>query len=537
MSERFSRWNLLFMLNLKRDWGKILVWIIGLGMFSAGFVPAFKEIAKGQGLSGMYETLKNPAMIAMVGPTPIGKADEYTLGAMYTHEMLLFCGLFAMIISVLHVVGHTRKEEDLGLTELVRSFQIGRQANSLATMIEVVFINILLTLFIGGVLISFGTDTISVEGSLLFGASIGIAGIIGGSIALVLAQIMPSSAAGIGSALGIIGLLYVIRASTDVSNAELSMYNPLGWGYLTYPFTENNWTPLIFSILFILVLVAVAFSLEGTRDMGEGYLPQREGRAQAKKLLLSVHGLFVRINRGVIIAWLVAFVFMGAAYGSIYGDMQSFLESNDVLKQMFTQSGFSIEESATSTLMMIMIVLVSILPIGLVNKLFAEETRLHLSQLYATNATRTRLYWTNIVLSLFAGILGILLAAGSLGVTAITAMSDKSSMNFLDFLAAGFNFLPAVLFFTGLAALALGWAPKLGKVVYMYLGYSFLLSYFEGILDLPNWFLKTAIQSWIPRLPIKDFDATAFVTITLISVVLIVLGFLGYHRRDMREGA
>src|SRR5690625_7902966 len=106
---------------------KIILWILVLCLFSTGFNPAFKEIAKGQGLLGMFETLQNPAMISMVGPTSVEVASDYTLGAMYAHEMLLFCGLFAMIISILHVIGHTRKEEDLGLTELVRSFQeIGR---------------------------------------------------------------------------------------------------------------------------------------------------------------------------------------------------------------------------------------------------------------------------------------------------------------------------------------------------------------------------------------------------------------------------
>ena len=143
----------------------MLVWVIGLGIFSAGFVPAFEEIAKGQGLIGMYETLQNPAMIAMVGPTPVESAGEYTLGAMYAHEMLLFCGLFAMIISALHVIGHTRKEEDLGLTELVRSFQIGRQANSFAVLIETMFINVILAFFVSGVMIAFGADTISADGS------------------------------------------------------------------------------------------------------------------------------------------------------------------------------------------------------------------------------------------------------------------------------------------------------------------------------------------------------------------------------------
>lgn len=537
MNEKFARWDTLFAQYLKRDWKKIIIWILGVGLFSAAFVPAFEEIAKGQGLAGMYETLKNPAMIAMVGPTPAETAADYTLGAMYAHEMLLFCGLFAMIISVLHVVSHTRKEEDLGLTELVRSFQIGRQANSLAATAEIIFINVLLALFIGGVMMTFGADTISAEGSFLFGASIGFAGIIGAGIALVIAQIMPTSSSATGSAFGIVGFLYIVRAGTDVSNVDLSIFNPLSWTYLTYPFTENNWIPLIFALVFSVIVVIIAFVLEGARDMGAGYLPEREGRGNAKKSLLSVRGLFIKINKGVMIGWLIAFVIMGAAYGSIYGDMQTFLESNEIMKQMFSHSGVSIEESFTGTIMMIMIMLVSILPIALVNKLFVEESRLHLSQLYATKVTRSQLYWTIISLAIFAGLIGTLLAAGSLGGTAISVMGDSTTMDIVDFLAAGYNFLPSVLFFTGLAALALGWIPKLGKVVYVYLGYSFALNYFGGILDLPEWFSKTAIQSWIPQMPMDDFDAPIFFTITLISIALMVIGYLGYSRRDMIEGA
>src|SRR5699024_9777245 len=122
------------------------------------------------------------------------------------------------------------------------------------------------------------------------------------------------------------------------------------------------------------------------------------------------------------IAWLIAFGVMGTAYGSIYGDMQTFLESNEMMKQMFSQSGVSIEKSFTGTIMMVMIGLVSILPIVLVNKLFAEESGSHLSQLYATRVTRAQLYWVNIGLAVLAGLAGILVAAGCLGGTAITAM-------------------------------------------------------------------------------------------------------------------
>jgi ABC-2 type transport system permease protein len=537
MNEKFARWDILLVEYLKRDWKKIILWILGLSLFSGGFVSAFEEIGKGQGLIGMYETMKNPAMISMVGPTPVGSASDYTLGAMYAHEMLLFCGLFAMIMAALHVVSHTRKEEEHGLTELVRSFRVGRQANSLAVITEVVLINILLALFTCGVMISFGADTITFKGSLLFGASLGMAGILGAVIALVTAQIMSTSSGATGSALGMVGLFYIVRGGTDVSNVNFSMINPMGWTYLTYPFTKNNWVPLIFAVVFCIIVVIIAFTLEGGRDMGAGYLPERGGREVAKKSLLSVPGLFIKLNKGVMISWLISFVILGAAYGSIYGDMQTFLGSNEMMSQMFTLAGVSIEASFTGTIIMVMVGLVSILPIAIVNRLFAEEARLHLSQLYSTKVTRAQLYWVSVILATVTGVLGILLAAGALGGTAISAMGDSSPMNMGDFIAAGYNFLPSVLFFVGLAALALGWAPRLGKVIYVYLGYSFALNYFGGILNLPEWFSKTAVQSWITRMPVDKFDGVTFISITVISIALVVIGYLGYQKRDMIEGA
>ncbi|MDN6128151.1 MAG: tetronasin resistance protein, partial [Tetragenococcus halophilus] len=410
------------------------------------------------------------------------------------------------------------------------------QANSLATMIETIIINVLLAIFISGIMISFNINTISAEGSLLFGATIAMAGITGATIALILAQIMPNSSGATGASLGIIGFLYIIRAGTDVSNVDISLFNPLGWTYLTYPFTENNWILLIFAVIFSVVAAIIAFSLEGKRDMDRGYLPERQGRGNAKQSLLSVPSLFIKINKGMVIAWLIAFIIMGAAYGSIYGDMATFIESNELIQQMFTASDISIEESFTSTIMLVMIFLVAILPINIVNKLFVEESRQHLSQLFTTKVSRGQFYWTTVILAVFCEILGILFAAGSLGSTAIYSM-DNHSMDLMDFLTSGYNFLPSVLFYTGLASLALGWVPRLGKFVYIYLGYSFVLSYFNNILDLPEWFFNTAVENWLAHMPMDSFEPVAFFAITGISIALIFLGYLGYKRRDMVEGA
>src|SRR5699024_8177958 len=124
-------------------------------------------------------------------------------------------------------------------------------------------------------------------------------------------------------------------------------------------------------------------------------------------------------------------------------------KSNDVVEQMFTQSGSTIEESFTGTIMMVMIGLVAILPIAIVNKLFAEESRGHLSQLLATKVTRAQLYWSSLGLAVLAGALSILVAAGSLGGAALTSMENSQELNMTDFLAAVYSVLHAVFVVIG----------------------------------------------------------------------------------------
>ncbi|MEG0685721.1 MAG: tetronasin resistance protein [Erysipelotrichales bacterium] len=530
MKEKFMSWPILLRNYLKRDWKKILFWIIGLVLFAGGFIPAFEELSKGQGLIGMYETMQNPAMISMVGPTPIHNANEYTIGAMYTNEMLLFSGLFAMVISILHIVSHTRKEEDLGLSEIIRSFKVGRHANSLALMIEVILINIIIGILIALLMVSFNVPTINFEGSLLFGFSIAGAGILGAAIALVIAQLVSNSSAANGLSLSVVGILYILRASSDISNVNLSMLNPMGWIYLTYPFVKNNWLPIIYIIIFSFIFILIGFILESKRDMGSGYFPEFQGRANAKKSLLSIRGYLLRINRGTIIAWLVTFTLLGVAYGSIYGDMQTFINSNDMLKEMFSQTGYSIEESFSATIMMVIVVLIAILPIVIINKLFVEESRGRLTTIMSTKVSRFNLFWTTIIIASIIGAIAILLSAGGLGLTAISVMKD-SDMNLIDFIKA----YPSILFFIALASLFLGWLPRHAKVVYIYLGYSFVLNYFGDLVNIPNWLMNTAVHSWIPHIPVKEFNLIIFLCITIISILMIVIGYLGYKKRDMIE--
>lgn len=536
MQERFIHTNVLLKEYLKRDWKIIIAWILGLGIFAGGFIPAFVEISKGQGLAAMFETMKNPAMIALIGPTPVKDVSEYTIGAMYSHEMSLLCGICAMIIAAMFVINHTRKEEENGLLEFICSYHVGRLANSLAVMIEVVLINIILMIFIGSLMVCFNEPSITLIPAFLFSGSICLAGIMGGVIALVIAQIISEATTATTISLSIIGLLYFLRAGTDMYNVDLSMFNPLGWTYLTFSFSENNIIPLICGFIFCIILICLAFKLESNRDMLAGYISKRKKQKSVKKSLLSISGLFIRLNRTIIISWLMVFIFMGCAYGSVYGEMQTFLESNELIKMMFTIDGISIEESFSATIMVVMSGLVTILPLVIINKLFSEETSGHLSQLYATKVTRKKVYSTIITIALITGFIGILLAAVSLGGTALTVLDD-TKMNLSDFIMTGINYFPAVVFISALASLILGWFPKYGKVLYGYVVFSLIISYFKQILNLPELFEKLSIFNWFAKMPIESFNSVVFVAVTVISVIIIIIGYWGYQKRDLVEQA
>ena len=535
MKNKFMNWSNLFKNYLKRDLKKIIIWVLSLGLFSSALMPAFVEMAQGQALIGLFETMANPAMIAMVGPTPIESAEYYTLGAMYAHEMLLMCCLFAMVVSTMHIISHTRKEEDLGMSELIRSFQVGRQANSLAIMLEVILINLAIAMLTFSVLLAFDDPSLTIEGSLLFSISIGTSGIFGALIALCCAQIMPNGSSATMSSLAIIGLLYLLRATTDVIDQGLSLFNPMAWFYFTFPYTENNWYLLSFALILGIILLIIAFVLEEKRDVGAGYLKEKEGRAYAKKSLLSVTGLFLTLNKLALIAWLITFSLIGGAYGAMYGDMQSFIEGNDLMEQMFAQSGITIEDSFTSLIVMVMASLVAILPIVVMNRLFSEESKIRLSQIFSTKVSRTKLYWTSVIIASVSGIIGLLLASASLGYTGIYTMNDKTTLSITTFLEAGANFIPLIIFITGLTALFIGWQPKLSKIAYGYLAYTTLMAYFINMIEIPDILQKTSINNIIPLLPIAKFDLTTFIVITGIGLIMMVIGHFGYKKRDLIE--
>src|SRR5690606_18951022 len=229
-------------LILRRDRIRIPLWLFGITFFTVIIPIAFDSMyASQQERDAMAETMKNPAMIAMVGPADL---DNYTTGVMTAHNMLLFTAIAVGLMSILLVARHTRTDEEEGRLEMIRSLPVGKLANINATLLVLAGANLFLALLNGFGLYALGIESMDLEGSLLYGATLGGAGILFAGITAVFAQLSESARGTIGYSIAALIIAYLLRAAGDVSDSALSLLSPLGWVTKTEAYAKNAWWPI-----------------------------------------------------------------------------------------------------------------------------------------------------------------------------------------------------------------------------------------------------------------------------------------------------
>lgn len=63
--------------------------------------------------------------------------------------------------------------------------------------------------------------------------------------------------------------------------------------------------------------------------------------------------------------------------------------------------------------------------------------------------------------------------------------------------------------------------------------YCFIVTYLGGLLDFPEWVKNLSVFELIPQIPLDDLTFKPLIMLTLGSLVVSFVGFLGYNRRDI----
>ena len=531
--QRFHHtWNLIRFI-LRRDRVRIPIWLVSITLITVMTATSFTGLyATDQDRQAIAETMKNPAMTAMVGKGY--GLENYTEGPMMAHQMLLFTAIVVAIMSILLVTRHTRTDEEEGRVELIRSLPVGRLATLSATIIVMVGTYLLLTVLIGFSLSSLGIESMDLNGSLLYGAALGATGIFFTSITVFFAQLSSNARGTIGFSFIVLGLAYLLRAIGDVGNESLSWASPLGWILGTEVYVNNYWWPIILTIGIAFLIAIIALFLYAVRDLGSGFIATKPGRVHASKTLMSPLGLAFRLQRTGIIAWAIGMFILGVSYGSVLGDLESFFSSNEMMAQMLTPAeGYTLTEQFITMLMAVISMLCTIPPIIFLLKIKGEEKRGHLENILSRAISRTRLLGSYFVLSLVSGALMLFLAIIGLWVAADAVMEAPIPLQ--SFLKAGLVYLPAIWVMIGLGVLTYGMRPRFTGLTWLLLGYSFFVVYLGRMLQLPEWMETLSPYGYIPQVPVEEIHFWTLAGLTVLASILIFFGFTRFKRRDIVE--
>ena len=532
-TQSFHNTGRLIGLILRRDRIRILTWLFSIASVTLITAAAFPSLFRTeQERQAIAETMKNPAMTAMIGPGY--GLDNYTNGAMMSHEMLLFTAITVAIMSILLVTRHTRADEEDGRIEMIRALPVGRLSNLSSTTLVLFGTNVLLAFFIGFGLYTLGIESMDLEGSLLYGAALGATGIFFTAITALFAQLSENSRGTIGYSLAVLGVAYLIRAIGDVSNETLALFSPLGWILRSEVYVNNYWWPITLTFGTTLIIMLLALYLNIIRDLGAGFLPAKPGRKNASAFLLSPLGLAIRLQRAGIIAWAIGMFILGVSYGSVLGDLESFIETNEMMRELLLTSAaeFTLTEQFLTMLMSIISMICTVPPLMMILKLRGEEKKNRTEHLLVRAVSRTHLLGSFTYISVVGGFVMLFLALIGLWSAGTVAMDNPIAFGTL--FSSAMVYLPAMWIMTGVAVLLIGIIPRATNLIWLYLGYSFFVVYLGGLLQFSDWLGTISPFGHIPKVPIEAIDFSKLLLLTAIALLLIVIGFIGYNKRDIQ---
>jgi ABC-2 type transport system permease protein len=476
------------------------------------------------------KTMENPAMVAMLGP--VYGTDNYHDGAMMGNFMLLFTAMAVGIMSILTAAKHTREDEEEGRTEIIRSLPVGRLSNLAAMSLVLISANLIISLTAAFGLAVLDLDGVDLKGSLLYGFSLGATGIFFMALTALFAQLTSTNRGTIGYSFAFLIAAYLIRAMGDVNNSALSMLSPLGWILRTQVYVNNYWWPILLTLAASLALLAFAFYLSTLRDLGAGFIPPRPGSSRASRFLTNPLGLAIRLQRTSIISWLIGMFILGASYGSIFGDIEVFLGGSGMIAEMLPKvEGISLAETYLAFLFIIISIISAVPALITMLNLRSEEKHNRMEPLLARSVSRSNIMGSFLSISMAVSVLSQLLAV--LGLWYAAQMSMDTPIKLATMLSSGLVYLPAIWVMIGIAVFLTGFSPHRTNLAWLYLGYTFIVVYLGNLLNFPEWMPKLSPYGHIPQLPIENFNLWSFIALTFLAVILMLLGSMGFRKRDL----
>ncbi|MEU6780814.1 polyketide antibiotic transporter [Nonomuraea angiospora] len=372
-----------------------------------------------------------------------------------------FLYVASALAALMSVVRHTRREEDEGRAELVRSGMVSRHAPLTAALLVAGGISLAGGVLTGAVLVGIGFEPV---GTVAYGAAITVAGWVFGAVAAVVAQIARSARTATAISLAALGAAYLMRYAGDATGQYwLKALSPIGWSHLVRAYQDERWWLLGVSVLVSAVLCAVAYRLLGRRDLGEGLLPERLGRESAPELRGPI-SLAWRLHRALLAKWAVGVACFAVAGAGLSPLAQDLLSRPSIVVQNITNL-LGVSDTGTALgayswyLILIIAYAVALYPVLMTVRLRSEETSGRAETVQSTPMTRLRWAAGHLVVT-GLGTAALMAVAGLVFGTLYSLLVGDLARDLPRFLAGALSTVPAAWCVGAVCVLAYGLVPR-----------------------------------------------------------------------------
>ncbi|MDX6740842.1 multidrug ABC transporter permease [Actinocorallia sp. A-T 12471] len=470
----------------------------------------------------------NPALSLVFGPArDLSSADGFNAwraGALG--------GFFAALMAIFAVVRNSRADEDSGQGELLASGVMGRQARLATAVVLAALASVALGLVSWLATVAVGGG---LTNSLALAATFTASGLMFTGVAAVAAQIGSDARTANTIAVTVLGVAFIARGYLDAAQAAewTAWLTPLGWLGQVRPAAGNDFLPLLPALGLALVLVAIAALLNGRRDFGFGMIAPRRGPARGGSSA-NVWGLALRLNRGSISAWLIAFAALGAVLGSLSGPVSDiFAESRNLPGFLSAAAGagpHAMLFAFITQILQIIAIVAAVFGVQIVLRVHAEELDYRLEPLLAASLSRGRYLASNAVLAFLAPAAALLLAGAVLG---FVVHRTEPAIPVGDVLGQAAATVPAVWVLVALALAAVGARPRLRIVGWLGVIATFALTILGPLFNLWDEILGISPLRHVPDTTAAAASWTGLAVVTALAAALTAVGFLGFARRDI----
>jgi ABC-2 type transport system permease protein len=518
----------LIRLILRRDRFIMPLWVLILAVVPAGYVASFEDL---------FPTDQDRIAYAKVsGGTGFVALYGLLHGASYGELAAWRAGFLPVVIglcALLTVIRHTRVDEEAGRSDLIGATVVGRRAPLAAALITTAGAALVLGLLVVGTM---ARQDMALTGSLALGAEFTLAGWVFAAVAAIAAQLTGSARSARSIAVLALGVSYLLRVGGDVSAsgdgdlAWLSWLSPLGWATHIFPYQADATWPMLLSVLFTAVTVAVAVFLRGRRDVGAGLLPARLGGATAAATLRTPLALAWRLHRGLLIGWTVGFALLGLVFGGVGSSVLELARDNKGLSGIFANLGGadSLTDNYFAGTAGMVGLIAACYAVQATLRLRDEEQTGHAEALLGTAVSRLGWAGSHLLFALLGPAVVLLVEGLMAGL--VFGPGDLP-----DILAATMVQLPAVWVLAAVTVLLFGLLPRLSAVAWGAPALCLLVLLVGGTLQLDQWVLDISPFTHVPHLPGADVAVTPLLTLTAVAVLLTVAGLTGVRRRNLPD--